>query len=161
MAEHILVKEFLKNHSLVESNIRSFNDFLENELIPYIDKTYPTTTYRTYVGHSFGGLAVVNTLFTRPHLFDNYVAIDPSLWWDDQVLLKKAKSKFEETEFKNKALYIGIANTLPDNADITSIESDTSKTTIHIRSIMDFVKIGDKYLPIGTTYRQHFNSKFN
>ena len=34
---------------------------------------------------------------------------------------------------------------LPDNADITSIESDTSKTTIHIRSILDFVKTGDKY----------------
>ena len=122
-----------------------FNDFLENELIPFIDKKYSTTTYRTYVGHSLGGLAVINTLITRPHLFSNYVAIDPSMWWDDQALLKKAKSQFEEIEFKNKSLFIGIANTLPDNGDITSIESDTSKTTIHIRSILDFVKTGDKY----------------
>ena len=123
----------------------AFTDFIEKELIPYIDKKYPTSPYRTYVGHSFGGLMVINTLISRPELFSNYVAIDPSIWWDDQALLKKAKSQFEEIEFKNKSLFVGIANTLPDNADITSIESDTSKTTIHIRSILDFVKTGDKY----------------
>ena len=122
-----------------------FNEFLENELIPYIDENYPTTTYRTYVGHSFGGLTVINTLLTRPHLFSNYVAIDPSLWWDDQAILKFSKSKMRDTKFKNKALYVGIANTLPNDADITSVEGDTSQTTIHIRSIMDFVKTGDKY----------------
>ena len=31
-----------------------FLDFIEKELIPYIDETYPTTPYRTFVGHSFG-----------------------------------------------------------------------------------------------------------
>lgn len=122
-----------------------FNDFIENELIPFIDKKYSTSPYRTYVGHSFGGLTVVNTLLTRPHLFNNYVAIDPSLWWDDQVILKKAKAQFESSDFTDKALYVGIANTLADDQNMATIESDTAKTSIHIRSIMDFVKTGDSY----------------
>jgi DNA-directed RNA polymerase subunit B len=32
MKGHILVREFLRNHSLVESNIKSFNDFIENRM---------------------------------------------------------------------------------------------------------------------------------
>ena len=32
MAEHVLVKEFLKNHSLVESNIKSFDDFTQKRI---------------------------------------------------------------------------------------------------------------------------------
>ncbi len=30
--EHVLIKNYLKNYSLVESNIRSFNDFIENKM---------------------------------------------------------------------------------------------------------------------------------
>ena len=64
-----------------------FLDFMEDELIPHIEKTYPAAPYSTFVGHSFGGLSVINVLISRPHLFNNYVAIDPSLWWDDQAFL--------------------------------------------------------------------------
>ena len=69
-----------------------FLDFMEDELIPHIEKTYPASPYRTFVGHSFGGLSVINALISRQHLFNNYVAIDPSLWWDDQAFLKVADS---------------------------------------------------------------------
>jgi len=37
MEKHILVKEYLKNHSLVESNIISFNDFLETKMQEVVD----------------------------------------------------------------------------------------------------------------------------
>jgi len=40
MAEnkHVLVKEYLKNHSLVESNITSFNNFIENRMQEIVDE---------------------------------------------------------------------------------------------------------------------------
>ncbi|MGK0453914.1 MAG: putative alpha/beta superfamily hydrolase [Paraglaciecola sp.] len=57
-----------------------FLDFMEEELIPHIEKTHPASVYRTFVGHSFGGLSVINALINKPHLFNNCVAIDASLW---------------------------------------------------------------------------------
>lgn len=123
----------------------NFADFIEKELIPYIDKNYPTTSYKTYVGHSFGGLTVINTLVTRPKMFNNYVAIDPSLWWNDQGTLNLAKEKLAELSFDKKSLYIGIANTLPVGMDYNMARSDTSKETIHFRSIIDFVETAETH----------------
>lgn len=62
---------------------------LETEIIPFVDRHYRTTAAdRTLVGHSYGGLFTLWSLFTRPGLFHNYVAVSPSLWYDDQLILR-------------------------------------------------------------------------
>ena len=132
---------FLKNSGGGEK----FNDFIEKELIPYIDKNYATTPYRTYIGHSFGGLAVINTLLTRPYLFDNYIAIDPSLWWDDQLLLKKSETLLDKEQYENKSLYLGIANTLADNIEYETRYKDTTEFSIHMKSILQFANKVDSF----------------
>jgi DNA-directed RNA polymerase subunit B len=51
--KHVLVKEFLKNHSIVESNITSFNDFIENrmqEIINEINETIPKEDFEIRLG---------------------------------------------------------------------------------------------------------------
>lgn len=116
-----------------------FLDFMEKELIPFIERKYPASTYRTFVGHSFGGLAVINTLLKRPQLFSNYVAIDPSLWWDSRILLETADSVIAESSLDGKALFVGVANTMERNMNIGEVNSDTTETTEHIRSILQFV----------------------
>ncbi len=68
----------------------TFLKFIQTELIPHIESTYRTKPFRIFIGHSFGGIAVINALYTMPETFNAYVSIDPSLWWDDKVLLKKA-----------------------------------------------------------------------
>ena len=118
----------------------NFLDFLEKELIPHIEKTYPASDYRTFVGHSFGGLAVINALLERPYLFNNYVSIDPSLWWDDKKLLNKAEKVFAENNYEGKALFVGVANTMDEGMRINEVEQDTSEGTDHIRSILQFAK---------------------
>ncbi|HMG68874.1 MAG TPA: alpha/beta hydrolase-fold protein, partial [Chitinophagaceae bacterium] len=65
-----------------------FTSFIEKELMPHIDSLYPTNSFKMLIGHSFGGLMVINTLMHHPKLFNAYVAIDPSMWWDDKKLLK-------------------------------------------------------------------------
>ncbi len=120
-----------------------FLDFMEEELIPHIEKTYPVSTYRTFVGHSFGGLSVINALISRQHLFNNYVAIDPSLWWDDQAFLKVADSILSVNKFDGKALYVGVANTMDEGMIINEVRNDTTKSTAHIRSILQFVNSMD------------------
>ena len=94
----------------------AFYRFLEDELIPRIESRYRTAPYRVFVGHSFGGITTLNALYTMPDAFDAYVAIDPSLWWDGQVLLRKARAYFETARLEGKALYVAQANTLnPDD----------------------------------------------
>ncbi|MBF9239197.1 alpha/beta hydrolase [Hymenobacter sp. BT683] len=88
----------------------NFTAFLEKELIPYIDAYYPTTAHRTLIGHSFGGLLVLNTLVHHPGLFENYVALDPSMFWDGEKLLKQAHDALAQPRFAGRALFVASAN---------------------------------------------------
>ncbi|HUQ84291.1 MAG TPA: alpha/beta hydrolase-fold protein [Gemmatimonadaceae bacterium] len=90
----------------------NFLGFIKNELIPRIEKSYRTAPYRVLVGHSFGGIVAINALYTMPETFNAYVAIDPSLWWDNRVLLKQAREKFSKPGLAGKALYVAQANTI-------------------------------------------------
>jgi len=67
--------------------------FLKDELVPYINKTYPANGSNVLWGHSFGGLFVLYALFTEPGLFDSFIAADPSAWWDNGFLRKYAREK--------------------------------------------------------------------
>lgn len=67
-----------------------FLDFLEKELIPHIDRNYRTYPHRIIAGWSFGGLLATHALIHRPEIFDAYLAISPSLWWDEELLLAEA-----------------------------------------------------------------------
>ncbi len=80
-----------------------FIDFIETELQPLITKKYRATENRTLIGQSLGGLLTTEILFNRPQLFDNYIIISPSLWWDDEKLLKQNFKK----SLKGKSIYIG------------------------------------------------------
>ena len=94
----------------------AFFTFLQEELIPHVESRFRTMPYRVFVGHSFGGITTLNALYTIPETFDAYVAIDPSLWWDDEALLRKAKDYFGSARLEGKALYVAQANTIqPDD----------------------------------------------
>lgn len=85
-------------------------DFMEKELFPFIEEKYRTTAHRTLIGHSFGGLFTVHALVNKSALFDAYLAISPSLWWDDQLLVDQAETFFKETPDLKKKLYMTIGN---------------------------------------------------
>lgn len=114
-----------------------FIAFLEKELIPFINSNYSTSNYKLLTGHSFGGLTVINVLLKHTYLFNDYIAIDPSIWWDHKYILNEAEKDISKDNFKEKTLYIGIANTTVDYIDPKEITSDTSYTTNHIRAIFD------------------------
>jgi predicted alpha/beta superfamily hydrolase len=59
-----------------------FRRFLKEELITFVDKNFQTTPHRTIIGESLAGLFVIETLRLEPDLFDAYIAVDPSVWWD-------------------------------------------------------------------------------
>jgi uncharacterized protein len=87
-----------------------FLKFIETELIPAVEAKYRTAPYRAFAGHSFGGLFAVHAMLARPDLFNAYVAVSPSLQWDDFVTLKRAEEFFKgRAEFK-KTLFITLGN---------------------------------------------------
>ena len=78
-----------------------FLSFMADELVPFIDKTYRTRPYRLLVGHSFGGLFAIYALVKKPHLFNAYVAADPSLYWNKGPWLRRQSgSSRPQTNFK-------------------------------------------------------------
>ena len=73
-----------------------FLDFFEKELIPAIELRYRTASYRVFGGHSLGGLFALHGLFTRPRLFDGWIAVSPALRWDDRYLFRRANEYFDK-----------------------------------------------------------------
>jgi predicted alpha/beta superfamily hydrolase len=84
----------------------SFIQFFKQELIPYIDKNYKTEAYKVLIGHSFGGVMAMQTLLTEPALFDAYIAIDPSFWYNDHMMVKNAKTELAKQKNWKRILYI-------------------------------------------------------
>jgi uncharacterized protein len=69
-----------------------FLDFIEKELMPFIDARYRTVSTRVLAGHSFGGLLAIHALLTRPGLFQAVIAASPSLVWDDGLMMREASA---------------------------------------------------------------------
>lgn len=71
-------------------------DFVEHQVLPWVDATFRTTSKRTLIGHSFSALWGLRTIFDRP-LFDAAVLASPSIWWDDASVLGFADTVHAET----------------------------------------------------------------
>jgi predicted alpha/beta superfamily hydrolase len=119
----------------------NFMNFIEKELIPHIDSIYPTAPYRIFSGHSLGGLTVINTLLNSTSLFNAYIAIDPSLWWNNQTLVAQAPKIFSTKKFNNISLFVGRANNMPGNMDTVTALKDTTQYTMLYRSVTQFIKV--------------------
>lgn len=66
----------------------SFITFIEKELQPFMQQKYKTSESKTLIGQSLGGLLATEILLKKPALFTNYLIISPSLWWNNESLLK-------------------------------------------------------------------------
>lgn len=87
-----------------------FRRFLGDELIPEIQGRYRTTAERAIVGESLAGLFIVETFLTEPTLFDHYVALDPSLWWNNGALVDSAQARLAALGSRARTLYLASSN---------------------------------------------------
>jgi predicted alpha/beta superfamily hydrolase len=84
----------------------TFLQFIGGELIPYVDTHYRTRPYKVLVGHSVAGLFAVYALASNPTLFDAFIAIDPTLSWNNRATSKKLETVFKNTKELSSDLYI-------------------------------------------------------
>jgi predicted alpha/beta superfamily hydrolase len=88
----------------------NFLKFFETELIPEIEKTYRVQPYRVLAGHSLGGLFAVHAMVSKPGLFNSYVAVSPSLQWENQTTLKRAEEFLKNQKELNVSLFTSLGN---------------------------------------------------
>lgn len=118
-----------------------FFQFIQNELMPYINSHYKTQPFGILAGHSFGGITVVNCLLTRPELFNAYVAVSPSFWWDRAYLLKLADQKLKKGTTLNKILFCSDGN-----------EGVSDKSTFH-SNLLTFDSLINRRALSGLSYK--------
>ena len=88
----------------------AFLKFIRDELFPKIESDYRTAPHRTLVGHSLGGLIALHALLDAPDMFQGYIAIDPSLQWDNQLLVRHAEEKLGDKRERVASVYVSLAN---------------------------------------------------
>jgi predicted alpha/beta superfamily hydrolase len=85
-----------------------FIAFLEMELQPFIEHNYKTNKSKTIIGQSLGGLLATEILLKKPELFNKYVIISPSLWWDNGSLLNQSSDLLKGDFSYQTNIYVGV-----------------------------------------------------
>ncbi len=89
----------------------NFRNFIQEELFPEIEKRYRTTAEKGIIGESLAGLFIVETFLLKPEMFDFYLAMDPSLWWNDHNLVRTAKTHLTKFPTTKKQLWFTSSKT--------------------------------------------------
>ena len=62
------------------------------------------------IGESLAGLFVVETLFEQPDLFDDYIAVSPSMWWENMKYGREAGAYLRRLPARPRRLYLTLAD---------------------------------------------------
>jgi uncharacterized protein len=133
-----------------------FMGFIEKELIPRMDSRYPTSSYRILSGHSLGGLAVIGAFFNHRGMFNAFVALDPSLWWDEQRWIKKQESELPGRDYTGKSLFVAIANNIPPGMDTVSVLNAPTNIAPVTQAVLPFVHLLREERPAGLSWSSKF-----
>ncbi len=88
----------------------NFLRFLKEELIPHIDNNYNTQSFRILEGHSISGMFTMYAFTADTTLFAAYIAVSPSMYWDEQIMLSKIDDFLKTNPDLRKQLYVTLSN---------------------------------------------------
>jgi len=88
----------------------AFIAFIEKEVQPFIKKKYKTNGIKTIIGQSLGGLLATEVLLKKPALFNNYIIVSPSLWWDEESLLHAAPQLLQKQADSPLTIYVAVGS---------------------------------------------------
>ncbi|QDH72687.1 alpha/beta hydrolase [Brevundimonas sp. M20] len=87
-----------------------FRQFLNDEVLPFIESRYRTSGESALMGESLAGLFVVETFLKEPQMFDAWVAVSPSLWWDGGQLARQAGAHLRDHSNEPRTLILTIGD---------------------------------------------------
>jgi uncharacterized protein len=98
-----------KNRNKTSGHSEAFINFIQQELQPFIQTRYKgSSNSNTIIGQSLGGLLATEILLKRPTLFQQYIIISPSIWWDNTSLLQLASPILDASFTQPTTVYIGV-----------------------------------------------------
>lgn len=100
--------EDLKKAYPTTGGSEKFITFIETELQPFVTSNYKTSDVKYIIGQSLGGLLATEILLKKPDLFSHYLIVSPSLWWDNESLLKNAGSLAQKQNDAKRYVYISV-----------------------------------------------------
>ncbi len=114
-----------------------FLDYIEKELIPFVDSNYQTSEFRIFEGHSLGGLLSLYAVQARPELFTAHYAFSPSLHWGDNKTVEKIITYLSSRKSLKQFIYMNLGN------EIVKSEYETTNT------------MADSFLRLQTFFKEH------
>lgn len=137
-----------------------FRAFIADEVKPWVEQRYRTDGFDAVMGESLAGLFVAETFLCQPNLFDGYIAIDPSLWWDNAALALEARKLVASHGEGEHVFYMAVANGVaqmrfgqgvlaqvmnmaaPDGVSFTyEVMDDEEHSTIYHRAALNALRI--------------------
>lgn len=88
----------------------AFRAFLRDELMPEVRRRYRVTEETAIIGESLAGLFIMETFFLQPELFNTFIALSPSLWWNNDELVRRAGERLQARPDLRATLYVASAN---------------------------------------------------
>ena len=101
------IAEDKKNYPTTGSSAK-FIRFIEKELQPFVERKYKTNDSKTIIGQSLGGLLVTEILLKKQGLFNNYIIVSPSLWWNNESLLLEAPELLKKQTGNAIKVYVSV-----------------------------------------------------
>lgn len=125
-----------------------FLQFIETEVLPYIESTYLINQNRVLSGFSAGGSFVLYAIVTKPNLFTGYFAFSPAAWYDNSVVVDEFKKQLEYINNKTKGspifLYLSLG------------ESENDIITGSFKGLLSAIEMnGPESLYLGSSYSKN------
>ena len=112
-----------------------FLEFVKDNWIDTVEKSYSSSGERILIGHSFGGVFTLHTLFSEPALFDAYIALGASAWVANGVLYEEARAYFANPRDADAFVYMAVGEgdggpTVPSSRDLAAIFEEEAPQTL-------------------------------
>lgn len=98
-----VIDENAKRKKRSRGMARNYGRFLATELKPYVDRHYRTKREPEFTGlggSSLGGLAAFSLGLWFPDVFRRLMIMSPSVWWDNQVIVKMVETMPDKLPLK-------------------------------------------------------------
>jgi predicted alpha/beta superfamily hydrolase len=114
-------KHYLAGNPVDYENSGGADAFLvviEKQIIPFVESRFDVSqSDRVLIGKSMSGLAVVHAVLSKPELFNRYLIISPSIWWDDwlyprhkRYVMRQAKATKASKAKRETRVYFAVGD---------------------------------------------------
>ncbi len=122
------------------TDLNNMGQFIEKELIPLLESTYPLVKNRTLIGHSLGALFVADVFRHSPDLFNNYIIIDPDMSYDEGKFQQRVLTALEQKTPNDHSIFLAVANNAYSDMTLAELRKDTSEILRISRTSLDFME---------------------